>query len=220
MKKVINKKEKNKKDDSFIKKHLFSILKYVVLIVVLILVFMTGAKLSNRFKHEETVISFGFKDMGFLVTQEWYGSVLEDSKVDRTFFDLFKIPLTESRQLFSIDIEVFAGIEFKDIKYTINHDKREINVSLPHAVIQNTSTVDGSMHVYIDSESWFSRIDLEKNQQARESLKKRAKQMALDTGILEKAENNAETLITNMIKSNGECSKNSCKDYEIIFKYE
>lgn len=212
--------ENNKKKNNFIRKHLFSIVKYIVVILVLILIFIIGTKLSNGFNHKEKVISYGFKDMGFLITQEWYGCVLEDSKTDRTFFNLFKIPLTESRQIFSIDIEVFAGIEFKDIKYTIDHDNKNINVSLPHAVIQNTSTVDGSMQIYIDSESWFSRIDLEKNEEARESLKKKARQMALDSGIIEKAENNAEKLITNMIKNNGECSKNACKDYEIIFKYE
>lgn len=216
---VENNKDNNKKNN-FIKEHLFSIVKYIVIILVLILAFTMGTKLSNNFKHKEKVISYGFKDMGFLITQEWYGCVLEDSKTDRTFFNLFKIPLTESRQLFSIDIEVFAGIEFKDIKYTINHDKKNINVSLPHAIIQNTSTVDDSMQIYLDSESWFSRIDLEKNEEARESLKKRARQMALDSGIIEKAENNAEKLITNMIKSNGECSMDACKDYKIIFKYE
>lgn len=216
---VENNKENNKKNN-FIKKHFFSIVKYIIIILVLIFAFIIGTKFSNNFKHKEKVISYGFKDMGFLITQEWYGCVLEDSKTDRTFFNLFKIPLTESRQLFSIDIEVFAGIEFKDIKYTIDHNKKNINVSLPHAIIQNTSTVDDSMQIYLDSESWFSRINLEKNEEARESLKKRARQMALDSGIIEKAENNAEKLITNMIKSNGECSKDTCKDYEIIFKYE
>lgn len=213
-------KEPRANNKRFNKVNLFKVIKWPLMILILILVFWSGTKLSEKFEHDEKALSFGFKDMGFLITQEWYGRILEDSKVDRSFFDLFTIPLTESRQIFSIDFEVFAGIEFEDINYTVDHKKKEINVSLPHAIIQNTSPVADSMKVYLDSESWFSRIDLESNEKARQSMQKNAEQLALDSGILEKAENNAEKLIANMIKGNGECAKNACIDYNFEFNYE
>ena len=36
--------------------------------------------------HRETIIDFGFKDVGELVTQEWYGRILEDKAKDRKIF--------------------------------------------------------------------------------------------------------------------------------------
>lgn len=213
-----NKETKTKKNKS--NKVILKIVKWVLGVLILLVIFIAGMKVSDTFEHRENVLNFGFKDMGFLITQEWYGRVVEDSRDDRKFFNLFSIPFTESRQLFSIDIEVFAGIEFKEIEYVVNHDRGVIYVTLPHAVVHNSSTVPNSMKVYLDNESWFSRIDIEENEEARNSLVEKATKSAVESGILEKAENNAEQLITNMIRNNGECSNNVCGDYEFKFQYK
>ena len=47
--------------------------------------------------HRETIIDFGFKDVGELVTQEWYGKMLEVSSKDRKLFDTISVPFTESK---------------------------------------------------------------------------------------------------------------------------
>ena len=209
------KEEKVKKFKKWLKKTP-KLIKYIVLILVIVAVFILGTKYTEIFNHNETVTEFGFRDVGLLVTQEWYGRIVEDSKVDRKLFNLFSIPGTESRQLFSIDVEVSAAVDFEKIKYDVKRksDNVIIVVSLPHAEIYNSSEVIGSFISYIDTESWFSRIDVEKNQEAREAIRKKAEDIALEQGLLTKADENAQKVITNMIKGN-----NLTKDYEVEFKY-
>lgn len=204
------------------KTHKIKITKYVKRIVCIILIvgiavllFYLGIKYSSNFTTMEKTMKLGLQDVGELVTQTCYTTVLEDSKENRDFFKLFDIPFTESRQIFSYDFEVDAGLNFKDIKYTIDDEKKEIKIVIPHAEIYKTTLNPNSFKVYLDSESMFSRIDLEKHNSAVKKMSEQAKNYCVANNILTAADHNAKKLIGGMIKGNS-----NYQDYTISYDYK
>lgn len=206
--------------ERFISKNILKIsnkIKFLTLIILTIVLILSGILMLNKIKTKEILLDFGFRDVGFLVTQEWYGKMLEVSSKDRKLFDTISIPFTESKIIFSMDIEVLAGINFEKIEYKIieENKKKKIIINLPHSVIYIKYPVDGTFESYLESESWFTNINSKDQQKLRDNITQEGEKKAIESGILNKADENAKRIITNMIKAN-----KSTKDYEIEFKYE
>ena len=100
-------KKKNQKKENVILKKVVKYSGAVAIIIIFGIMFTFGIISSNK-RHEEKILSLKLKDIGELVTQTCQTVVLEDSKVDRNFFELFSIPFTESRQVFSYEFVVDA----------------------------------------------------------------------------------------------------------------
>ena len=182
--------------------------------LVLVLLF-AGSRIPSLIKTRETLIDFGFKDVGKLVTQQWYGRMVEDSSTDRTIKDLIHIPFTESRLIFSIDVEVLAAIDFAEIEYEMMEEENKVVISLPHAEIYKAYEVQNSFKLYLESESIFNNISAEEQQAMKDKTVDDAKEKALETGLLDNADANAKTLITNMVRGN-----ERTKDYDVEFQYK
>ena len=207
--------EENKRRNKFPKIKIHKIIKYIIIAVILVLVFSSGALFNSVLNGQTKTTKLGFEDVGELVTQTAYMTIVRDTEEHREFFDLFEIPFTQSRQIFSYDIQVDASVNFSEITNTINDDKKEIKIEMPHAKIYKATIDNDSLKVYLDQESLFSRIDLSEHNQAITEMKEQGIKDAEANGILELAERNAENLITNFMKTNG---KN--KDYNIVFEYK
>ena len=189
---------------------------YLITIVIFIGIIFLGIKLSTNFKTQEKITKLGLEDVGELVTQTCYTTVIEDSKVNRDFFKLFDIPFTESRQIFSYDFEVDASVNFDEIKNKkIDDENSTIEVELPHSKIYKTTLNPSSFRVYLDSESLFSRIDLEKHNSAIQKMQDQAQNDCVANKILSSADENAEKLISGIIKGNSKYKK-----YKINFIYK
>ena len=197
------------------KSKFFKIAKYIIIIFAICVIFFSGILFNTIFNGQTKTTKLGFEDVGELVTQTGYLTIVQDSKEHREFFSLFQIPFTESRQIFSYDLEVDASVNFSEITKNIDDKKEEIKIEMPHAKIYKATIKNDSLKVYLDEERLFSRIDLNEQNEAIEEMKKQGIQDAEANGILELAEANAERLITNFVKSNG-----SYKDYNIIFEYK
>ncbi len=168
--------------------------------VLLFIIIFLGIKYSKTMNHKETVLEFGFKDIGELVTQEWYGRVLEDSSKDRKLFNKYSIPFTKSRIIFSLDVEVTAGLNFEEIEWEkISED--EILIKLPKSKIYKYYQVPNTFYSYLDDESWFTNIDSKERHPLEDKVVEKGKNTALEAGILDKADKNAKTIITQMVKS-------------------
>lgn len=187
--------------------------KVITIIIVTGLLIGIGATIPNMIKSNETVIDFGFKNVGKLVTQEWYGRILEDSSKDRKIFNTISVPFTESRLIFSTDVEILAGVDFEQIKYEVLNEK--VIVTLPHSQVYKSYEVQGSFKSYLDDESWFTNINSTEQQKLKDAIVEKGKNQAIESGLLDKADENAKNIIKNMIKGN-EITKN----FEVEFKYE
>lgn len=172
-----------------------------LLISILIILVLTGKIITNSLFHRETVLNFGFKDVGVLVTQEWYGRILEDNVKDRKLFNKIHIPYTNSRLIFSEDVEVLAGINFEDIKYKYDENKKIIKITLPKSYVYKYYKVPNSHTTYLDDESLFSNINDEERAIIEDAVVEKGKQQALDAGLLEKADTNAKKIVKQMVKS-------------------
>ena len=186
-------------------------LKIIIFCVGFLIVFILGLSFSKVFNHSETILDFGFKDVGELVTQEWYGRILEDSSDARKIFKKISIPFTTSRLIFSLDVEVLAGIDFRKIDYKISKDHSKITVILPKAKIYKYYQVPKTFKTYLDEESIFTNISSGKRHELEDVIVEKGKKKALDSGLLEKADNNAKILVEQMIKA-------KYKNIEIVWK--
>lgn len=187
-------------------------IKIVLIVVVAAIIIMIGTIVSNKIKHRETLLEFGFKDVGELVTQEWYGRILEDSSKDRKIFNQFSIPFTESRIIFSLDVEVTAGLDFKEIDWELV-DENIIKIKLPSAKVYKYYQVPNTFKSYLDNESWFTNINSQERHGLEDEVVEKGKQTALDSGLLDKADKNAKIIIEQMVKA-----KN--KDLKIEWDYK
>lgn len=208
-----NKKErKNNKPPKIVTKTLFC----VAAVVILVVTFILGIKVSTVFTTQEKTTKFGLEDVGKLVTQTCYTTVLEDSKVNRDFFKLFDIPFTESRQIFSYDFEVDASIDFDKIKIKkIDDEKKTIHVEIPHAEVYKASLNPSSFRVYLDTESLFSRIDLEDHNEAIKKMQEQAQNDCVANDLLTSADKNAKKLLSGIIKGNPKY-----KNYTVNFTFK
>lgn len=184
----------------------------IAIIVISLLVLVLG--LGYKMMDSNNAIEFGLKDVGKLVTQEAYVTIVKDSKEHRTFFKLFKLPFTESRRVFSYTFVVQASINFENIDLAFDDDNQKVIVKLTKAEISNVSDLKQSLNIYLDDESLFSNIDLNEHNDAMISMTEEAKKTAINNGILTAADDNAKVLIEKMIKSD-----RKYKDYEFVFKY-
>ena len=185
--------------------------KIISLCVVLLIILIIGLSFSKVFSHSETVLDFGFKNVGELVTQEWYGRILEDSSDARKIFKKISIPFTTSRLIFSLDVEVLAGIDFSKIDYKISKDYSKITVILPKAKIYKYYQVPKTFKTCLDEESIFTNISSGKRHELEDVIVEKGKKKALDSGLLENADKNAKILIEQMIKS-------KYKNIEIVWR--
>lgn len=211
----------DKKNEEFkctkIKKFLSKIphlVKYIVLVIIILVIFYFYSLGDSSFISQTKTTKFGLEDVGELVTQTCYLTEIEDNKEHKEFFNLFEIPFTESRQIFSYDIEVDASVDFSKISYSIDDKKKEIVITLPHSEIYKTTLNNDSLKVYLDSGNLFSRIDLEKHNDAINEMKEQGINDAKANGILDSADTNAQKLIEGFIKSNKKYD-----NYNLVYKY-
>ena len=194
------------------------IIKIILVLGCAFLLVLLGTFVPNQTKHSETVVNFGFEDVGELVTQEWYGRILEDSSKDRKIFNSISLPFTESRMIFSLDVEVLAALNFKEISYELkkrNNGENIVVISLPHAQIYKSYEVQNSFKSYLDTESWFTNFNSTEQQNLKDAVVEKGKEQAIEAGILDKADKNAETIIRNMVREN-EVTKN----FQVEFNYK
>ena len=186
----------------------------IILIIVIGVFSYIGLTMFPNFSTHSKATKFGLENMGELITQSAHVTVVQDSSEDKEFFNLFKIPFTKSRMIFSYDFTVDASVNFEQISYTIDDKNKEIKVKLPHAKHYKTTLILDSQEVYLDEGSIFSRIDLKEQNKAMLEMENKATDTAIANDLLKAADKNAKTILTSMLKSDL-----ARKDYEVKYKY-
>lgn len=178
---------------SFFRKKFFKPLLITVTVLILFIAVALGIK--NYFFPDSKTTRIGFEDIGELATQTAYTTQISETKDSREFFGL-AIPFTQSHYIYSYDVTIKAGFNFKEIKWTENPKNHTINVTLPKAEILSSELITDSLKVYLEDESIFTQVSLEDNAKAQTQLIKNAENTALENGLLENARTNAETILT------------------------
>lgn len=192
---------------NFLKIHLMKKTIIGAVIILVIAVAAIGLREINQFESKTTKI--GFEDIGELVTQSAYCTEINVTEDSRKLFGL-TIPFTQSKYIYSYDVIIKAGLDFKKIEWS-EKDNR-IEVRLPEVKILSNEIDMDSFKVYHEDESIFAKITLSENNEAMKNLKQTAEKNAIANGLLENAISNAKTLLTEFFGN-----VYNLEEYEITF---
>ena len=184
-----------------------------VIAVIVVLGAAAAAVIGVRhcfFTDTETT-RLGFEDIGELATQVAYCTEVNVSEESRTLFGV-EIPFTQSKNIFSYDVEIRAGLDFREVEWSLDEEGKAITVLLPSTQVLSSQVIFDSFQLYHEDESIFRPITLEETNAATNSLVETAKTDAVANGLLDNARENAEALLTAFLQSELDLS-----DYEIEF---
>ena len=166
----------------------------VILITALVagaLVFGITSKLSSK----SEAVKLGFEDIGELATQAAFCEEVSVTEADRELFGI-SIPFTQSKYIYSYNVEIKAGFDFGEITYTVDEENKVIEVQLPPVEVLSRSIDPTSFKLYHEDESIFRQISLEENNAALVQLEQQAEETAVANGLLEEARTNGETILS------------------------
>lgn len=143
------------------------------------------------------IIKDGLKEMGTLITQEYYFTQVEEYKsTERVWiFD------SNASFIFSYDGVVTAGIDCNDIEITKDDEAKIINVKIPKSNIIGVNIDHDSFKIYEEKEGLWNKLDMSKYNNSIIEFENEAKNKAINKGIIDKADENAKTLIESFINS-------------------
>ena len=170
--------------------------------------------------HKEVVTQLSLKDIGTLSTQEAYVTVVEAMDENRKLYDAKDapdVPLTNSVCIFSHDFQITAGYDFEKIKPTVEQktdsQKGVITVPLPDAKILTSGILSDKEEVYYEKESIFNNLSEAKKAKLRAEMGDKAKNIAVENGLLDNAKSNAKKVLKNFIYNIYDSN-----DYDIVFE--
>ena len=183
--------------DAFCKRHAFSkrFLTFAVLMVLLLCVLIGVVAARSSKSISSRTVEFGLRNIGELATQAGYFTNVQIISGSRDVLGV-TVPFTQSKYVYSYDGIVKAGVDFKEIKVSLDEASKTLTVSLPSAHILDVNVDENSLVVYDDARNIFSPLKISDIQESILALKEEVRQKAVDNGILRNAETNAELLIT------------------------
>ena len=156
-------------------------------------------------------ISSGIREMGELNTAEYYFSRTENvensKELDLSKFGIdfkTKIPLTTNSFTYSYDGQIKAGIDFSKVEVEVNHESKTIIVKLPETTITSSEIDPDSYKLYSVTNNILNPISPDDFALSLSDLIHAEEERAIEKGLLKKAQDNAEVLIRNFVKSYAE----------------
>lgn len=164
------------------------------------------------------IIEDGLRDMGFLITQEYFFTDVisfSSSKQLQIFDQRIDLGFTETNYLASYDGYVEAGIDFTAVRVHKNDTLKVITVTLPASEIHSVVIDPNSFTLISERAGIGNPPSVSDFNDSIATLEQNAREKSVERGMLEKADQNARTVISNFIRS-----IDNSKDYEIVFAAE
>lgn len=155
-------------------------------------------------------IEKGIQDIGKLNTAEYYFTHVETFDSTKSIND-WPILGTNSSFIYSYDGKIFAGIDFEKIRIEKNDTIKEITITMPEAEIISSEIDPDSCVVYEEKNNVFNPIHVDDVTNSINDMIDNEVSKAIDNGILDRAEKNAQMLIENFVKSGYQIEKYKIK---------
>lgn len=172
---------------------------------------------TEKEKKDNVVISVntdtirdGLANMGVLITQEYYFTQVEKYTKEKTYL---KFLTTLSEFTYSYDGTVLAGVDFEKIKIEKDDAANTITVEMPESAIQAVTIDKDTFKIYSEKESLWNPLKLEDYNISLVEFENAARDKAVQNGILERSDAQAENLVRQFIRNFPDMSK-----YTIEFK--
>ncbi len=140
------------------------------------------------------------REMGDLVTAEYAYSHAEDFQNVKTLFGL-QIDLTKTTLIYTVDGMIQAGIDFRSVQVEADQENRVLKVLLPRSRITSSEIDHDSFHLVSEQEGWFNNLSAEDVNRTFAHVKEMEEEKAVQNGLLDRADENAEKMITSFVKS-------------------
>ena len=146
------------------------------------------------------ILRDGLRDMGLLVTEEYYFTEVVSYSSIKKLWNI-DLGITESSYLASYDGVVTAGVDLETASVEKDEAQKRITVTLPAAEIQNVDIDPESFVLYSEKAGLGNHLSVEDFNSSLIELEQTARDKAMARGILERADDNARSLVRNLIGS-------------------
>ncbi len=143
-------------------------------------------------------IRSGLNDMGVLLTAEYdFTQVISYSSIKKLFS--IELGITESSYLASYDGVVRAGVDFEKIRLERDDERRVVTVKMPAAEILGVDIDPESFQLYSEKTGLGNPVSAADFNSSLVELEAKAREKALQRGVLERADENARRIVRNFI---------------------
>lgn len=171
--------------------------KNMVKLIILLIIILVGIYAIKKYNNKETV------DTRYIIAKLEKSSELTTAKLKYTGVTFFKDKgisfINKSDFAMVYDATARAGIDVKNIKVEIKETLKTIIISIPKAEILDVK-IDVNTIKYYDEK--FALFNINEKQDANKAIaqaEKEAKKYYEELGVLEMADNQAETLVKGLI---------------------
>ncbi len=164
----------------------------------------SGKLYENAVVTEETetvdtqVIEDGLRNMGELITEEYYFTQVETYSNTKKYLNLVDSTATFT---YSYDGVVTAGIDCNDVEIKKDDEEKTITITIPNADIFSIEIDNDSFKVFEEKDGIFNKADLSMFNSAMSEYKKKAEEKAKEKGIIAKANEGAVRMIKSFAES-------------------
>lgn len=151
---------------------------------------------------EVETIRDGLRDMGVLLTGEYYFTDIISYSSDKKLFKTdFVLPFTETSYTMQYDGVVNAGVDLSTARIEKDDEHRQITVFMNKAAIQSTEIDFDSFRLIGEKAGIGNPVSAQDFNNSLRELKASAEEKAIARGLLERSEENAEAMIRQFIGS-------------------
>lgn len=182
--------------------HLNQTFKNIIIIVVIAVIFFLAGKMwpsgEEPTQISSDLLSQQIQSISELATVEYNYTNMGKFENQATFYG-WKVPFTTKSFIISYDGKIKVGIDMSLVDVKIN--KKKIDISVPKAKILSHEIDEKSIEVFDETKNIFNQISITDYNQFAIDQKDKMESSVKEKGLIEEAQEKAETTIQTFIKS-------------------
>ena len=193
-------------------------IKFIIAVIIIILLcavlVYTRKEAKSNYVSDEKITEIGFENIGELATQSVTTTTVRVETKDHKLFNV-SIPLTQSKYIYTYNTTIKAGINFSDVKWQLgdtDDTSHNIYVDIPEVKTLSADIDLDSFKVLHEENNIFSPITLTEHNDSLIQLRENALSDAINSGLYDRALDNAKTILTSFISQ-----VYPSNEYSIIF---
>ena len=182
-------------------------IKFIIAVIIIILLcavlVYTRKEAKSNYVSDEKITEIGFENIGELATQSVTTTTVRVETKDLKLFNV-SIPLTQSKYIYTYNTTIKAGINFSDVKWQLgdtDDTSHNIYVDIPEVKTLSADIDLDSFKVLHEENNIFSPITLTEHNDSLIQLRENALSDAINSGLYDRALDNAKTILTSFISA-------------------
>ena len=193
-------------------------IKFIIAVIIIILLcavlVYTRKEAKSNYVSDEKITEIGFENIGELATQSVTTTTVRVETKDLKLFNV-SIPLTQSKYIYTYNTTIKAEINSSDVKWQLgdtDDTSHNIYVDIPEVKTLSADIDLDSFKVLHEENNIFSPITLTEHNDSLIQLRENALSDAINSGLYDRALDNAKTILTSFISQ-----VYPSNEYSIIF---